>query len=413
MRDLKRIVWLALLSLFVSVANAQNEFVSIEGIVRDAETKEPLIFASIYLKGRSIGTTSNEEGIFSFHLPSASQSDSLVVSSIGYKSYKKPVEDLMGKKDVVINLQTRATMLREVSVVASKLPKAKDIVRKAYDRIEDNYPIEPFMTEGFFRDLQIENGEYVELLEAAVRFHYKDYKPGYEQVQILQTRRSYNFRHPKYNIKNYERHNSIVDMLEDNYVKERFGPVEVKGWDYKLDSIVTFEDRPVYLISGKAGKVTRALLWIDAETYGFIKIIMERSMINGEYYRRYLNMTDSLGMIERSFKMDLEFRTFNGRMYLKSQREEDSYDVINKFTNKIMVNQIAMKELFVNDIITEPERLKDFVASMSINKSVEAQAAPYAKEFWKHYNMPARTKEGSKIIEGLEKRSQENQLKVK
>jgi hypothetical protein len=394
------------LCMLVSALHAQNVLVSIGGLVRDADTKRPVIFASIYLKARPIGTTSNEEGIFSFHFPLTDASDSLVVSSIGYKSYKHSVKDLIGKKEILISLQTQATILSEISVVAARLPRPRDIVRKAVEKIKDNYPVEPFMTEGFFRDLQIENGQYVELLEAAVRFNYKDYKPGFEQVQILQTRRSYNFRHPKYYIKDYERHNSIVDLLEDNYVKERFGPMDVKGWDFELDSLVTFEDRTVFMISGKAGKVTRAQLWIDAETYGFLKIIMERSMINGEYYRRYLNMTDSLGMLETSFRMDLEFRTYNGKMYLKSQREEDSYDVINKFTGKIIVKQTAMKELFINDIITEAERLKEFAAGMSINQSVEAQAAPYSEEFWEHYNMPARTKEGSRIIEALEKRSQ-------
>ena len=82
--------------------------------------------------------------------------------------------------------------------------------------------MKPFVIEGFFRDLQRENDKAVELLEAAIRFRYKDYNPGYEDVEIIEVRRSYNKRHPVNGT--YDRQNSIIDLMEDNYVKHRFGP---------------------------------------------------------------------------------------------------------------------------------------------------------------------------------------------
>jgi hypothetical protein len=84
-----------------------------------------------------------------------------------------------------------------VVVKASKKElTGKDIVKKAVASIPSNYPMKPFMIEGFFRDLQNENDKPVELLEAALKFRYKDYNPGYEDVEIIEVRRSINKRHP-------------------------------------------------------------------------------------------------------------------------------------------------------------------------------------------------------------------------
>ena len=49
------------LFLFISIAtSAQNDIKTISGQILDKKTKEPIAFASIYIKKKAIGTTSNE-----------------------------------------------------------------------------------------------------------------------------------------------------------------------------------------------------------------------------------------------------------------------------------------------------------------------------------------------------------------
>lgn len=59
---------------------------SIKGTVFDNATKEPIPFASIGIKGKTLGTVCDENGNFELTITSATDADSLKISSIGYKS---------------------------------------------------------------------------------------------------------------------------------------------------------------------------------------------------------------------------------------------------------------------------------------------------------------------------------------
>ncbi len=390
-----------LLFTFVLTINsyAQEAFTSIKGKLIDEKSKQPIPYASIYIKGKSIGTTTNDEGRFLFHVPSGFAKDTLVISVIGYDHFKYTVSG-MTEKENVIALKQSITLLSEVTVrVSKKELTGKDIVKKAVARIPENYPMKPFVIEGFFRDLQRENDKAVELLEAAIRFRYKDYNPGYEEVEIIEVRRSYNKRHPVNG--KYDRQNSIIDLMEDNYVKHRFGPMDIKGWKFVIDSILTYNKQTAYKISGTKSASESTVMYIDSDDFSILKLELKMQMVNGEFYRRYLNLPDPYGLQETSFRMIFEFQKVDDKMYLKYQREEDSYNLFNKTTNEIILRQSFVKELFVNNVVQG--NLNDQVGQrMNMNKSVEGQANPFNADFWKYYNAPIETAKDSKIIKELE-----------
>ncbi len=388
-----------LISIYVATLNsfAQEAFISIKGRLLDSKSSQPIPYASVYIKGSSIGTTTNDDGVFLFHIPSAIQNDTLIISVIGY-DYFKSVASAMTNKENLVELRQSSTILNEVVVNAKKELTGKDIVKKAVASIPSNYPMKPFMIEGFFRDLQMENDKPVELLEAALKFRYKDYNPGYEDVEIIEVRRSINKRHPINGT--YDRHNSIFDLMEDNYVKHRFGPINIKGWKFEIDSVLAYNESTVYKISGTKGPSESAILFIDSENFAILKLDLKMQMVNGEFYRRYLNLPDPHGLQETSFRMIFEFQRIDDKMYLKYQREEDSYNLFNKFTNEVILRQSFMKELFVNNVLNTVDNTAG--EKMNINKSVEDQAGSYSAEFWKYYNAPMETSKDSKIIAELQ-----------
>ena len=59
--------------------------------VLDFGTLLPVESANIYIKGTTIGTISNVDGRFLLIAPQQHKNDTLVISSIGYKSFKTPV----------------------------------------------------------------------------------------------------------------------------------------------------------------------------------------------------------------------------------------------------------------------------------------------------------------------------------
>jgi hypothetical protein len=394
-----RIPLLLLFLLPAADSLAQEAFISIKGKLLDKESKEPIPYASIYLKGKTIGTTSNEEGRFIFHVPLNLSQDTLIVSVIGYSQFKSKVSLLTGK-DTLLELKQSAILFQEVTISTSKKKlSGNEIVKIAYQRIPDNYPMTPFIIEGFFRDLQKEDEKPVGLLEAALRFRYKDYNPGYEEVEIVEVKKSFNKRHPVNGT--YDRQNSIIDLMEDNYIKHRFGPIRAKGWKFVVDSILTYDHQTVYKISGRKSPSESCEMYIDSKDYSVIKVELKTQMINGQFYRRYLNLPDPYGQQQTSFRMIFEFQKIDNKMYLKYQREEDTYNLFNKTTNEIILKQAYVKELFVNNVIQTPPD-SSINAQMNINKSVEGQAKPYNASFWRYYNIPIETSKFSTIARQLQ-----------
>jgi hypothetical protein len=390
------------LFLFILVTSnvfCQDTFISIRGTLVDSKSKESIPFASIYIKGKSIGTTTNDEGRFLFHVPSAYSHETLVISVIGYTNFESTVSQMTDKENN-IELKQNIIVLNEVTVNASKKElTARDIVKKAVARIPENYPMTPFRIEGFFRDLQKENDKPVALLEAAIRLHYKDYNPGYEEVEIMEVRKSFNKRHPVNGT--YDRQNSIFDLMEDNYVKHRFGPMDVKGWKFSIDNILTYNNRIVYKVSGIKSRFVSCIMWIDTEDFAILRLEYREQMVNGVFSRRYLNLPDPYGQQQTSFLMIFEFQEIDDKLYLKYQREEDAYNLFNKTTNETILKQSYLKELFVNNAVQGVAE-QSTGQRMNINKSVEQQATSYNAEFWKNYNAPMETSKDSKIVKELQ-----------
>ena len=107
---MKRLTFLLFcLLLGIGMANAQTTKVT--GTVISAEDNEPIIGASIVVKGTTIGTVTDFNGAFSLDVPSSAKT--LVVSFVGMKA-----QEVGLKSDLKIILESDNQMLDEVMVVA-------------------------------------------------------------------------------------------------------------------------------------------------------------------------------------------------------------------------------------------------------------------------------------------------------
>ncbi|MBQ6244492.1 MAG: SusC/RagA family TonB-linked outer membrane protein [Bacteroidales bacterium] len=97
---------------------AQNARIS--GTVKDSKG-EPVIGASIFVKGTQTGTASDLEGAFSLQVP---QGAVLEISAIGYQSVELPVA---GKSSFDIVLADDTTLLDDVVVVGYATMRKKDV----------------------------------------------------------------------------------------------------------------------------------------------------------------------------------------------------------------------------------------------------------------------------------------------
>lgn len=109
---------LCLFSLtFISFAQKK---MAISGVVTDASNGETLLGASVYLKGTTYGSTTNEYGFFSISAPKGDYT--IVVTYLGYKLVQKPIK-LLSNQKINIELVEDANTLDEVVIDAGESKK--------------------------------------------------------------------------------------------------------------------------------------------------------------------------------------------------------------------------------------------------------------------------------------------------
>jgi hypothetical protein len=94
--------------------------VSIKGKVFDKTTNEAIPFVSIGIKGKTIGTVSDENGNFELQLKSAVDSDSLKISAIGYQSKSYSMLKAKEFNNEKLYLSQASVQLGEVTVKPTK-----------------------------------------------------------------------------------------------------------------------------------------------------------------------------------------------------------------------------------------------------------------------------------------------------
>lgn len=116
--------WLLLLLLFVSIlsANAQDPLISISGTVRDNGNQQPLPGVSISVKGGSTGTLSDNNGQFALKAKLRFPF-TLVFNFIGYES--RELEIASGSQPIAIKLESKAVLVNEVVVSASRVEESR------------------------------------------------------------------------------------------------------------------------------------------------------------------------------------------------------------------------------------------------------------------------------------------------
>lgn len=118
MRKIK-LLCVSVMLLVSGVMFAQNS--NIKGTIYDGKTGEPVPFASIVLKGTSVGVASDENGQYTINAP---KNGTLIVSSIGFKNSEVSID---GKLVLNITLNADTEFLDDVVVVAYGVAKKESV----------------------------------------------------------------------------------------------------------------------------------------------------------------------------------------------------------------------------------------------------------------------------------------------
>ena len=124
----ERGLFLLLLGLFLSFSSYAQD-ITVKGVVKDSKFGDPIIGASVLVKGTTNGTISDMDGNFTLATP---KDGTLTISYIGYKSQEIPVN---GQQNLNIILDEDVEALDEV-VVVGYATGSKRTISGAVERIK-------------------------------------------------------------------------------------------------------------------------------------------------------------------------------------------------------------------------------------------------------------------------------------
>ena len=184
----------ALLVFFVTATTfGQSE---LKGKVADFLTYQPIESASVYIENTTIGSITNADGNFVLKVPQERLLDTLVISSIGYKSFKVVISEFDNGSDIF--LEEDVASLDEVVIIADPRPTTGDgIVQKALEKLPNNLPSRPYLQKGFLRHKERNKKEYKWLIESAITLYDSSYASGAKdnlKINVDETRKSYDLR---------------------------------------------------------------------------------------------------------------------------------------------------------------------------------------------------------------------------
>jgi len=383
--------------LFVFSLASQAQKITISGKAIDNETKEPLPFATIGIKGKSVGTITNLHGEFDFHIPREFQNDLFVINMLGYQTYEAPVWTLLGSTSLVIEVKKSTLVLDEV-LVADSL-NGGEILQIALSRIEQNYPMQPYLMDGFYRDIKKVGGTYVSLLEAAVKIYDEDYREPRnkfklrERVGLLEVRRSIGYESKVTTY--FDQDNLLEDLLLHNSIRYRHFPAEQIFFNsLKREKDSYYNGHEIFVVTLK--QVYLLKIFVEKGTYAIIHTEYESNQEE--------DLTKKRGLESKfvNLKRSIDFKLFEGKYYLNYITVNSKVNWYNIKTKELKFETELNQSLLINEIFpNSPNRITS--TEKMRNYGLQYQDLPYNKEFWDNYNVIKESPLDRKIINDLEK----------
>lgn len=134
MRPLKIAFVLLILSAFSSVLHAQTY--TIRGKIFNSESKEPLPFVPVIIKGTTIGAQTDFDG--NFVIKTTKMGDSLIATYVGYKRLARKINKSLSDQEINMPMVNEGLALEEVTVKAGENPAHRIIRNVIANKVINN-----------------------------------------------------------------------------------------------------------------------------------------------------------------------------------------------------------------------------------------------------------------------------------
>lgn len=300
----------------------------VTGVIVDEETGDPLPFATIGFKNIRRGTVTNNNGEFRLNIPPDSGNDTLHVSYLGYFGREIPASQATGS-DFRITMRREYISIPEI-IIHNQIPR--EIIRKSYRAINENYGRTPAMMTGFYREGVMKKNELQNYSEAILSIYKSPYSGTLQndQVKILKSRK----------IENLDISDTLAVRLKAglstsmdlDVAKNIFGfisPEGINSYEYRITDIVTYNDESAYVIEFKNQKYSEnqffnGTIYINTNDFGIYSAEFEISPSTIDKFRDSF-VSSSPGGFNTwpvSVKYNVSYRKMDGRYFLSHVRAD-------------------------------------------------------------------------------------------
>ncbi|MDO6470627.1 carboxypeptidase-like regulatory domain-containing protein [Maribacter sp. 1_MG-2023] len=263
-------VFLLFIGIGVNTMFAQTtNYTEYAGEVLDADSKRPLIFATLTVDNTNVTTITNSEGQFSLKVPNEYTDNKLTIAFLGYKTKQIVITELDLEKNRIF-MKEFVMALPEARIDAPN--DAEALVKETLNRKGDNYLNESTVMTAFYRETIKKRRTNVSLSEAVVNIYKTPYSSKKtDALELYKARKSTDYTKldtVALKLQGGPFNTLFVDMVKyPNYI---FTAETLAYYDFSFDTSTRVNDQLIYVIDFKQkpeiiDPLYNGKLYIDAE----------------------------------------------------------------------------------------------------------------------------------------------------
>ncbi len=262
----KKLMSLAIIMIASINTQAQQNKVVIEGVLED-NTQMTIPYVAVSIPTKNIGTTSTEEGRFYLSLKQNNLQDTLVISSMGFKTFKIKVEDYLHQKNKTIVLEDDVSELENVVIKS-----AKEYIYEVLKQRKKTFVSDSHQLDFIYRRSDVEQDVSKFFVEHYMSIVYKGPKSYVSRMQVNEARKSADYRIAG---KPQGGHSGLY-MFNINPLNDYFTPIKKMEWKKIGDT--TYDGESVLILEGtkenlkRVGKPLITVLYIGMDTNNIYRI---------------------------------------------------------------------------------------------------------------------------------------------